>query len=596
MLPLNLPARGFIVVGFPLVCQLVFATALCVLLGVVQDETQKQVQSRELISQGSKLVGDISGFFFSFSGSAETAEEIATKARAMASISAETQEVLDLAAARAPGKDKLQSVAESANKMLALFTEWTQEQSLGSRNADAMRPYFNLKAIERSKGFIHEMWSVILDEESNYLQNASQQRLAVARIHSLFLLAGCASVIGALMLGWVYALLISGPIKRLTENSRLLSQRKLLLPPLNSGDEFAVLDNTFREVAKSLAEASASERAMIDNAEDLICSLSQDGIFKSLNPYAEVMLAYQPHALVGQRLTDLIVGQDRELAEHELQAARASNQQRSFAIRLQRRDGLVIDTLWSCFWSASEDSLFCVVNDNSEAKRIERLKHDFMAVITEDLQAPLSAMKDSMDKICSGAQGPISEITRKRLQGMIGSIDSLVLLANDLLDTQKLSSGHMQLQLEPLRLATIIAEATEMVRGLAEAKRVQLLVVPGDCQVIGDKQKLTEVLVNLLGNAIKYTPDGTSVTVRDEVKENTIEVSVHDCGPGVPEAYRERIFNAFEQAPDAQTAGHGVGLGLAICKMIVQAHGGAIGVTVGAQGSTFWFRLALTGK
>jgi two-component system, OmpR family, sensor histidine kinase KdpD len=102
---------------------------------------------------------------------------------------------------------------------------------------------------------------------------------------------------------------------------------------------------------------------------------------------------------------------------------------------------------------------------------------------------------------------------------------------------------------------------------------------------------LTEVVANLLGNAVKYSPSGTVVTMGVEDRGDIVEVTVADRGPGVPLEYREKIFDAFEQTPEAQRAGQGVGLGLAICKMIVQAHGGTIGVRVSAQGSTFWFQL-----
>jgi signal transduction histidine kinase len=200
-------------------------------------------------------------------------------------------------------------------------------------------------------------------------------------------------------------------------------------------------------------------------------------------------------------------------------------------------------------------------------------------------------MKESMHAIIAGRRGPVSESTRGRLQGMAGSMDRLILLADNLLDSQKLSGGEMHLDRRPTDLSFVFAQAAEMMRGTAEAKQVLLVVAQNSCRVHGDKEKLTEVVANLTGNAIKYSPSGTSVTLGAQELGDTVEVTVSDQGPGVPEEYREKIFNAFEQTPEAQAAGQGVGLGLAICKMIVQAHGGTIGVRVGAQGSTFWFRL-----
>jgi PAS domain S-box-containing protein len=589
---LNLPARGVILVGFPLLFQIIFAVWLCLLLEQVQVETQEQVRSRELMSTSGRVLAEIASFYFLFTGSNEDEQQIAEKVSVMSTISADLEHLVTLAGtSRAGNAAELTRLRDDTHNMVELFNNWIAQQRLGDRNADLLRSYFNRQSMSRVKAFVNDLWQLISEEESRYLHTFAEQELSKNRIHNLFLLAALASVLSAILLSLIYGLLVSSPLKRLSQNSVLLSLRRPLMEPLEASDEFAELDKTFRTVAAQIEKASATERAMIDNAEDLICSLDKNGAFTDVNFYCEKMLGFKPDTLIGLRLSDVVVKEDSALAERELLAARKSRQNHSFELRMQHKDTTPIDTKWACFWSGSEDNLFCVVNDNTEQKKIERLKHDFIEVITEDLRAPLTSMKESMHAIIAGRRGPVSESTRGRLQGMAGSMDRLILLADNLLDSQKLSGGEMHLDRRPTDLSFVFAQAAEMMRGTAEAKQVLLVVAQNNCRVHGDKEKLTEVVANLTGNAIKYSPSGTSVTLGAQELGDTVEVTVSDQGPGVPEEYREKIFNAFEQTPEAQAAGQGVGLGLAICKMIVQAHGGTIGVRVGAQGSTFWFRL-----
>jgi signal transduction histidine kinase len=240
-------------------------------------------------------------------------------------------------------------------------------------------------------------------------------------------------------------------------------------------------------------------------------------------------------------------------------------------------------------------------------------------MIRQDLHVPLTAMVSSLaliseavienvPKECSdnSSEKPSEKdsggVTR-RVQSMLRNIERLVVLVNALLESQKFSTSRMQLKLEHCDLQPLVEEAAEMMHSLAEAKKLKLELSTVSSNVVCDKQKIREVLVNLLANAIKYSPPRTKISVSFHEEKDQIEVRIKDEGPGVPTEYRESIFRDFEQTPEAKEIRQGVGLGLAICKLIVEAHDGSIGVTssdtatsfdrsMPSTGSTFWFRLA----
>jgi signal transduction histidine kinase len=181
------------------------------------------------------------------------------------------------------------------------------------------------------------------------------------------------------------------------------------------------------------------------------------------------------------------------------------------------------------------------------------------------------------------------------------------MFVTDLLDFQKLRVGKMPLNVASCDLADVLEETASLVQSVADAKRISLTMPTGHWIVSCDKSKTVQTVTNLVSNALKFTPDGGAISVAVSDVGDAVRVSVRDSGPGVPEAYQQRIFEAFEQAPGSENSGiQGTGLGLAICKLIVEAHGGSIGVDTifregagvssQAAGSNFWFTIPKKGS
>ncbi|MBI2810322.1 MAG: HAMP domain-containing histidine kinase [Candidatus Melainabacteria bacterium] len=261
-----------------------------------------------------------------------------------------------------------------------------------------------------------------------------------------------------------------------------------------------------------------------------------------------------------------------------------------------KKDGSLIDVLWSMHWSQEELSLFCVAHDVTEQRRVDRLKQEFVAMVSHDLRTPLASIKGTLSMISEGVYDPTSEMGKKRITDAEISIDRLVNLIGDVLDIEKLEAGQMSVEENVVSLSQVVDQSIEAVRGVAEQNKITIetnVTEDLDADVLGDNDRLVQVMVNLLSNAIKFSPEESVVKIEITVNGAINEVRVIDKGRGIPANNVDIIFERFKQSQSSDgKRGKGTGLGLAICKAIVEAHKGTIGVdSKEGEGSSFWIRL-----
>jgi signal transduction histidine kinase len=233
----------------------------------------------------------------------------------------------------------------------------------------------------------------------------------------------------------------------------------------------------------------------------------------------------------------------------------------------------------------------------SDRKRVEQLKQDFVAMISHELRTPLTSMQAMLTLLANGAYGEITESGEKRLKSAKTGVNRLIMLINDLLDTEKLEAGKLSMTYKDVDLYNVVERSVETIEGFAEEHDVKVKVSNKPITVLGDSDRLIQVMVNLLSNAIKYSQEDGEIEVNIEADEEECEVHIVDHGAGIPPGFEDKIFQRYEQAPsvDGKRRG-GTGLGLPICKAIVEQHGGTIGVKqTGGGGSTFWFRIPRVG-
>jgi PAS domain S-box-containing protein len=242
-----------------------------------------------------------------------------------------------------------------------------------------------------------------------------------------------------------------------------------------------------------------------------------------------------------------------------------------------------------------------IFRDVSEEKQLEKLKDDLTEMIAHDLRNTLGRIELSAQMLLSGTIGDLNAKQVKYVQTSLDSTRRLLAMTSDLLDISRLEVNQMPIIKEPLDLAAVVDQSLESFRPSAEERQITFVVkIPeGLPAPVADKQKLIRVFENLVGNAMKFSPDGTTVTIQAAYDRaiRSVVVCVIDQGEGIPEDYLTRIFEKFTQVKDRKSGKkEGSGLGLTFCKLVVQAHGGKIWVKskVG-EGSTFIFTLPVDG-
>jgi signal transduction histidine kinase len=224
------------------------------------------------------------------------------------------------------------------------------------------------------------------------------------------------------------------------------------------------------------------------------------------------------------------------------------------------------------------------------ARSATEAKSRFLASVSHELRTPLNGIIGFSELMYDGKLGPVTEDHKDALSDILTSARHLLQLINDILDLSKVEAGRMEFRPEPSRIEMLVFEVRDVVRPLAERKRINLsLDVPADLTAVIDPSRFKQVLYNYLSNAVKFTPMDGRVEVRVSRQENSsFRLEVEDTGIGIPADEVSKLFQEFQQLPNSRKADQGTGLGLALTRHIVEAQGGSVSVrSVPGSGSVF---------
>lgn len=312
-----------------------------------------------------------------------------------------------------------------------------------------------------------------------------------------------------------------------------------------------------------------------------------------LNPAAEAMFGIRAEDAIGR--DHLEVTHNFDLDEL-VQRVLATSQPMRLEIKRARPEELVLEGQMALAGEGVKEprGVLLVLRDITRARRLEQMRTDFVSNVTHELRTPLTAIRGFAETLLEGALDDPE--TAHHFVGIIKrESDHLGRLIEDLLDLSRIESGRWKMKKEPVQLARLAAETIGRLAPKARELGVDLRIsVPADLpELPGDPGRLAQVLLNLVDNALKYTPAGGTVTVSAADAGSEVSVSVADTGAGIPKADLPRIFERFYRVDKARTrTTGGTGLGLSIVKHIVDAHGGTIGVVSDAgQGAVFTFTL-----
>jgi PAS domain S-box-containing protein len=330
-------------------------------------------------------------------------------------------------------------------------------------------------------------------------------------------------------------------------------------------------------------EAAERNRTVLDSTVDAILILNPSGTIEAVNAAAISVIGYAPEELQRRDIATVIDLAPGEGSFHERIGLRDGQLDRSFLPNreVRRKDGSVlpVDVAMGVMLVPSGDHIVVSLRDISERRRLEQLKDDLMSTVSHELRTPLTSIVGSLGLLRAGSAGALPEAAARLVTIAENNSRRLIRLINDMLDIDRIETGTLEMQMEPIDLQSVVDHAVQGTEGLASAKGVTLALAKSDGPVIvrGDADRLLQVLTNLLSNAVRFTPAKGQVAVAVRCAENgSALVTVDDDGPGIPPEFRSRIFDRFERAQGEAGQQGGAGLGLAISREIIQRHNGRI--------------------
>ncbi|MEJ2709355.1 MAG: ATP-binding protein [Anaerolineales bacterium] len=400
----------------------------------------------------------------------------------------------------------------------------------------------------------------------------------------------------AVLLGVWIASRTTRPIRQLTEAAGQISSGDLssrIIPP--SADEVGQLTQAFNRMAvqlRSQIEALQSEKskmaAVLSEMTDGVIIVDQDGQVQLINPAAEKLFAISEAEAIGHSLAE-VVRQHQLVALWQACQQSGENQSTSLEAGPQR---LYLHGVATPLGETMPGSTLLLVQNLTRIRKLETIRRDFISNISHELRTPLASLKALTETLQESALDD-PPAAKRFLARMETEVDSLSLMVSELLELSRIESGRAPLQFQPVHPSDLIYQAVERLRLQAERAGLTLHL---DCSddlppVLADLMRLEQVLVNLLHNAIKFTPSGGEIWLCVERENQFARFWVKDTGVGIPRDDLARIFERFYKADRARSGG-GTGLGLAIARHLVEAHGGKIWVdSAEGQGSTFYFTI-----
>lgn len=386
------------------------------------------------------------------------------------------------------------------------------------------------------------------------------------------------------------------PLRELTQAAGQISRGDLeshLIP--ETPDEVGQLTQAFNLMAEKLRteiNALETERskmaAVLQEMTDGVIIVDDDGLIQLFNPAAENLFAMLEKDALRHSLVEVLRNhQIVDLWENCLETG--ETQSTTLEITTKR---LYLQTVATPLGDALPGSTLLLFQNLTRVRQLETIRRDFISNISHELRTPLASLKALTETLQEGAMED-PPAAHRFLQRMETEVDSLSLMVSELLELARIESGRVPLQLSPSRPLEIISDAVDRLRLQAERAELHMQIdCPADLPaVLADPIRLEQVMVNLLHNAIKFTPSGGEITIRARVLDDQIEFSVKDTGVGIPAIDLPRIFERFYKADRARSSG-GTGLGLAISRHLVEAHGGRIWAeSVEGKGSTFHFSI-----
>ena len=375
--------------------------------------------------------------------------------------------------------------------------------------------------------------------------------------------------------------------------------------------EFVLIHDVTERRKAEIALRSSEDRYrdLVDNSHELICTHDLEGKVLSVNPWAARVLGYPREKLIGMNIRDGLVPEYRAQFDQYLNTMKTNGSARG-VMKVRTASGET--RLWEYYNTLRTDGVEAPIvrgmahdvterrealkrekEARLEAEAANRVKDEFLSTLSHELRTPLTAIVGWSDLLLHDEVAPHKQ--REAIATIVRNANSQGQLINDLLEVSRIITGKLRLEFASCELEPVIQTAVEAVRPTAEAKgvKLQLLLEPDTGPVSGDRERLQQIVWNLLSNGVKFTRQGGLVQVKLQRANGQVEVVVSDSGVGIDREFLPHVFERFRQADGSTTRTYGgLGLGLAIVRHLVELHGGSVAAdSAGSnKGATFTVR------
>ncbi len=353
-----------------------------------------------------------------------------------------------------------------------------------------------------------------------------------------------------------------------------------------------------RKVQEEIFAAEKKYRTIFENSAVAIMMTDAMETIISCNRQTEKLLRMSKDELIGKKITMIYPEQERKKVDELLTLPKEF--QHEIETKVLAKGGIVTDVelTMSILQDAAQKITGAIVifKDISERKKLETMKNEFISTVSHELRTPMTIIREGVSQVSDGLLGAVSDDQKEILGISLDSIDRLSRIINDLLDISKLDAGKVYLEKKLVNLTEVAEEIEKAFLPKIKSKGLDLVVhcSKEDINVNADRDKIIQVLVNLLGNALKFTEKG-KIELSILANGQTVQCSVTDTGKGISKSDLPNVFNKFEQFSRTHGPGEkGTGLGLSIAKSIVEMHHGKIWVESALnRGTTFSFTLPI---
>lgn len=596
-LNLKIGQYGLLVALLPVFVALLILGFLALQLQESEKQVERERQAKTLIMESSNLLQCLDEMKRALSGLAESnAPLFSIELQKRKDLFAGSLKKIESGLVSAPQKDAFVQLKTAALSAVQEIEETQKALATAPKEVVEFRMKESDRQLQALRSTLSSKQEAFSNATSDIQQSSAQKGENSRQFVWAILLAGTiAMVVVAVVLSLGFGRRITGRLKILTDNSFRIASRMPLNEKMKGSDEISELDKSFHWMANQLEDLTRKERAMTENAVDVICSISNEGNFREVNSAAFKLWGYKPEELLGQKLISLVRESDKEKTSEVFASAKKNGEQIELENAIKHKNGNFVEVLWSGGWSSIDGAMFCVAHDITEKKQIENLKRDFVNMVSHDLRTPLTSIQAFLEMLSAGFYDSTPEKMHSKAKYSEADVGRLISMINSLLQLEKMEAGHIEIVASHTQVEDVVDRSFNSVQSLAERSKIALVKDICDAVIFADEDQLIQVLVNLLSNAIKFSNPSGTVTVKAIEQENMVEFQVIDQGRGIAPDFVDKIFDRFKQVElsDSRVKG-GTGLGLAVCKMLVEAHGGRIWVTSKENvGSTFHFTIPI---